>query len=85
MVALSFSKAIVAELEQELIRAHALNNLRLYQLAQGLLWIHHGKSWQTIAELLGVTVKTVGNWLKRFLAQGLVGLATSFARNSEPL
>jgi transposase len=71
MVTLSFSKAIVAELEQELIRAHALNNLRLYQLVQGLLWIHHGKSWKTIAQLLGVTVKTVENWLKRFLAQGL--------------
>lgn len=71
MVTLSFSKAIVEALEQELSRAHALNNLRLYKLAQGLLWIHQGKSWQVIAELLGVSVKTVGNWLKRFLVQGL--------------
>lgn len=71
MVALSFSKAIVEELEKELIRAHELNNLRLYQLAQGLLWIHQGKSWAEIAKLFGISVKTVGNWLKRFLVQGL--------------
>lgn len=71
MVTLSFSKGIVEELEKELIRAHELNNLRLYKLAQGLLWIHQGKLWQVIAELLGVSEKTVGNWLKRFLVQGL--------------
>lgn len=71
MVSLSFSKAIVEELEQELSRAHELNNLRLYKLAQGLLWIHQGKPWKTIAPLLGVSVKTVGNWLNRFLVQGL--------------
>jgi transposase len=35
------------------------------------LWIHQGKSWKVIAERLGVSVKTVGNWLKRFLVQGL--------------
>lgn len=71
MVTLSFSKAMVEALERERSRAHALNNLRLYQRAQGLLWIHQGKSWTAIAALLGVSVKTVGNWLKRFLVQGL--------------
>ncbi|MEE4379465.1 MAG: helix-turn-helix domain-containing protein [Candidatus Competibacteraceae bacterium] len=71
MVTLSFSKGIVKALEQELIRAHELNNLRLYKLAQGLLWIHYGKPWPVIAERLGVSVKTVENWLRRFLAQGL--------------
>lgn len=71
MVTLSFSKTIVEELEKELIRAHTLNNLRLYKLTQGLLWIGQGKAWKVIAELLGVSVKTVGNWLKRFLVQGL--------------
>ena len=71
MVTLSFSKAIVEELEKELIRAHQLNNLRLYKLAQGLLWIHDGKAWSEIGELLGVSVKTVDNWLRRFLVQGL--------------
>lgn len=71
MVTLSFSKAIVGELQQELKWAQALNNLRLYQRVQGLLWIAQGKSWRVIASLLGVSVKTVGNWLNRFLVQGL--------------
>ena len=71
MVTLSFSKTIVEELEKELIRAHELNNLRLYQLAQGVLWIDQGKPWKVISELWGVSVKTVGNGLKRFLVQGL--------------
>jgi hypothetical protein len=56
-VTLSFSKGIVEELEKELIRAHKLNNLRLYKLAQGLLWIHQGTPWKVIAERLGVTVR----------------------------
>jgi transposase len=71
MVILSFSKAMVEALEKELRRAHELNNLRLYKLAQGLLWIAEGKSWTEIAKLLGIGVKTVENWLKRFLVQGL--------------
>ena len=71
MVTLSFSKAIVGELRQELKRAQRLNNLRLYQRVQGLLWIGQGQSWSVIARLLGISVKTVENWLKRFLVQGL--------------
>jgi transposase len=70
MVTLSFSKGIVEELEKELIRAHQLNNLRLYKLARGLLWIHEGKPWKEIGELLGISVKTVDNWLRRFIVQG---------------
>jgi hypothetical protein len=32
MVTLSYSKTIVEELEKDLVRAHELNNLRLYKL-----------------------------------------------------
>ncbi len=71
MVSLRYSKAILQELEQELVRAHRLNNLRLYKIVQGLLWIDEGRSWQEIGQLLGVGVKTVDNWLRRFLVQGL--------------
>lgn len=71
MVTLLYTKAIVEELEKDLVRAHELNNLRLYKLVQGLLWIHQGVSWKVIGELLGVSAKTVGNWLKRFMVQGL--------------
>ncbi len=48
-----------------------MNNLRLYQLAQALLWIDQGKPWTEIAELSRVCVKTVENWLRRFMVQGL--------------
>ncbi len=71
MVSLCYSKAIVKELEAELIRAQQLNNLRLYRVVRGLLWIDEGKSWSEIGQLLGVSVKTVENWLKCLLVQGL--------------
>ncbi len=74
MISLSYSKATVEELEKERVRAHELNNLRLYKLAQGLLWIHEGKPWEEIGKLLGVSVKTVDNWLRRFMVQGLAWL-----------
>jgi transposase len=74
MVSVSCSKAIMEELEKELVRAHALNNLRLYKLVQGLVWIAEGRPWPEIGKLLGVSVKTLENWLKRFMVQGLAWL-----------
>jgi transposase len=71
MVSLCYSKTIVNELEEELVRAQRLNNLRLYRIVRGLLWIGEGKAWSEIGKLLGVSVKTVANWLRRFLVQGL--------------
>jgi hypothetical protein len=44
MVTLSFSEAIIAGLEQERAKACELNNLRLYKIAQGLLWVGEGKA-----------------------------------------
>jgi transposase len=71
MVTLSFSEAIMAGLEQERAKACELNNLRLYRIAQGLLWVGEGKALEEIARLLGVSAKTVWNWLKRLMVQGL--------------
>lgn len=71
MITLSFSKAIVEGLQQELVKAHKLNNLRLYKLAQGLLWVSEGKSLKEIGRLLQVSTKTVWNWLRQFLVKGL--------------
>ena len=61
MVTLSFSEAIMAGLEQERAKACELNNLRLYKIAQGLLWIGEGKALEEIAGLLGTSAKTVWN------------------------
>ena len=70
MITLSFSKAMVERLEKELTRALSLNNLRLYKIVQGLLWVHEGKGLKSIAHLLHVDVKTVDNWLRRFMVKG---------------
>ena len=70
MITLSFSKAMVEGLEKELSRALSLNNLRLYKVVQGLLWVHEGKGLKSIARLLRVDVKTVDNWLRRFIVKG---------------
>ena len=70
MITLSFSKAIVEGLEKELTRALELNNLRLYKIVQSLLWVHEGKALKRIARLLRVNIKTVDNWLRRFIVQG---------------
>ncbi len=71
MVTLSFSEAIMAGLEQERAKACELNNLRLYRIAQELLWAGEGKALGEVARLLGVSAKTVWNWLKRLMVQGL--------------
>src|SRR5438067_10898189 len=71
MVTLSFSEAIMAGLEQERATACELNNLRLYKIAQGLLWVGEGKALGEVARLLGVSAKTVWNWLKRLMVQDL--------------
>jgi transposase len=74
MVTLSFSKAIMASLEQERAKACELNNLRLYKIAQGLLWLGEGKPLGEVGRLLGVSAKTVWTWLKRLMVQGLIWL-----------
>nr|MBM1004286.1 helix-turn-helix domain-containing protein [Desulfofustis sp. PB-SRB1] len=71
MVSLSCSKAIMEELEKELVRVHELDNLPLYKLVQGLVWIAEGRPWPEIGKLLGVSVKTLENWLRRFMVEGL--------------
>jgi transposase len=38
------------------------------------VWISEGKSLEKVAQLLRVDVKTVWNWLKRLMVQGLSGL-----------
>jgi transposase len=71
MVTLSFSEAIITGLEQGRAKACELNKLRLYKIAQGLLWIGEGKALGEVGRLLGVSAKTVWNWLKRLMVEGL--------------
>ena len=76
MVTLKFSDALVKQLREEQSRAIRLNNVRLYKITQGLLWIHEKKSLVAIAQLLQVSVKTVGNWLRRLMIRGVGWLQT---------
>jgi transposase len=76
MITLSFSNAVVEGLQAELIRALRLNNLRLYKIGQGLLWVHEGKGLKQIAQLLQVDVKTIYNWLRRFIVKGFGWVCT---------
>lgn len=71
MVTLKFSESVVNQLREEQIRAVRMNNLRLYKIAQGLLWIHEKKSLKEIAQLLQRDVKTVENWLQRLMVRGV--------------
>jgi hypothetical protein len=61
----------MAGLEQARTKACELNNLRLYKIVQDLPWIGEGKSLEKVARLLRVDAKTVWNWLKRLMVQGL--------------
>ena len=74
MITLSFSKPIIEQLYQELATAAKLNNLRLYKMVQGLLWVGEGESLRVVAERLHISVRTVDNWRRRFLVRGLGGL-----------
>lgn len=74
MVTLKWSKAITRQLEQIRIQACELNNVQLYRLVQGLLWLGEGRSVSEVSQLLGMSVKSVYNWLHRFLVSGCEGL-----------
>jgi len=63
MITLSFSKSILEKLQKNLEIALALSNIRLYRLAQALLWYSEGESIKRIAKLIGVCEKTIITWL----------------------
>ncbi|QTA87607.1 IS630 family transposase [Desulfonema magnum] len=64
---LKVSRETVERLKKELGIAQRLNNLRLYKIVKALLLIYEEEPAENIARLLGVTVRTVFNWLKRFM------------------
>ena len=74
MVTLNISKPILEQLERNLAIALALSNIRLYRLAQALLWYSEGESIKQIAKLIGVCEKTIITWLKTFMYKGIAWL-----------
>ena len=71
MVSLTFSKSIVNRLKENITKALKLNNIRLYRLAQALLWFSESMGTQEIARLIGVCERTIVNWLKTFMHKGI--------------
>ena len=49
---------------------------RVYQRLCALLWIDQGQTRQQVADLLGVTSRQVGDWLRIFRNKGLDELCT---------
>ncbi len=49
---------------------------RLFQRLSALLWIDEGRTREEVAELLGVTSRQVGDWLRIFRNKGLDELCT---------
>jgi transposase len=71
MITLSFSKSILEKLQDNLIIALRLSNIRLYRLARALLCYAEGLGIKEIAKLMGVHIKTIINWLTTFMYKGM--------------
>jgi transposase len=71
MIPLCFSKPLTEKLQTLLRVAYLTNDLRLYRIVQGLLWLAEGHGVGEVAPLLNVSQRTVYNWLKAFLSGGL--------------
>jgi len=68
MITLSFSKSILEKLQENTLIALKLSNIRLYRLAQALLWYAEGLGIKEIAKRMLVDIKTIVNWLKTFVS-----------------
>jgi transposase len=58
-------------LRANLTAAGKSGNIQMYRISLALLWLGEGKSMPDIAKDIGVTVKTVFNWLKTFMYKGM--------------
>src|SRR5512138_656373 len=61
------------EIEQ---RRRQISDRRIFQRLSALLWIDEGRTRQEVADLLGVTSRQVGDWLRLFRNKGLDQLCT---------
>jgi transposase len=71
MITLSFSKSILEKLQDNIVIALRLSNIRLYRLASALVWYAEGVGIKEIAKRMGVHIKTIINWLTTFMYKGM--------------
>jgi transposase len=68
------NKETVKRLREELLVAQKLNNLRLYKMTISLLLINEEYSMEQIAGFLNISIKTIYNWLSKFMLKGIACL-----------
>jgi len=66
---LKFEKETKKQLENVAAKAIGTNNFKLFRIVKSLLMIAEGTGLQAIADFFHVTVRTVYNWVKMFLAK----------------
>ena len=83
----SFTIQLPAAHLQEL--EHWLRSTTLQQglarRARLLLLLHHGQTLKAAAQTAGLTVRNARTWAKRYLGQGLQGLADRPGRGRKPV
>ena len=75
MITISFSKTILEKLHEYVGNAASSGNIQRYRISLALLWFGEGKTVPQIGKALGVTVKTILNWLKAFMHKGMAWLS----------
>jgi transposase len=69
--------ALSAKQRQEIQqRRRQASDRRIFQRLSTLLWIDEGRTREEVADLLGVTSRQVGDWLRIFRNKGLDELCT---------
>jgi transposase len=64
-------------LRQELQRRrHDTHDKRIYERLSAVLWVADGKTRFEVADLLGCSLRQLGEWLRLFRNRGLDGLCT---------
>ncbi len=83
----SFTIQLPAAHLQELEHWLRSTNLKhgLVRRARLLVLLHHGHTLKDAARTAGLTVRNARKWAKRYLAQGLAGLADQPGRGRKPV
>ncbi len=56
-------------LEKEIALSLKLNNFRLFKITKSLLLLEKNKSYDEVAKLFHVSIKTIYNWVSRFMTE----------------
>ena len=69
--AILISKTLLEKLRVSLLTAFKLKNIQAYRLATALIYYGEGRGIKEIAIRLGISGKTVVNWVLKFMSGGV--------------